>query len=80
MANIGQKHDRLRDDATGAATCSSIDGTRGGGFSLGGVRDDGEERSEGIHLCMCECELKDVNLSEAEMLIRGLLLYIASLR
>ena len=50
-ANIGQKHGRLRDNAAGTtAACSSIDGSlRGGGFSLGGVIDDGEEQSEGIH-------------------------------
>ena len=47
-ARIGQRHDRLRDDAAGTATSSGIDGTRGG-FNLGGGRDDGEERSEGIH-------------------------------
>ena len=45
---------RLRDDAAGTvASSGGINGSRGGGFSLGDVRDDGEERSEGIHWCMC---------------------------
>jgi hypothetical protein len=49
----GQKQDRLGDDAapTGAST-TGINGSRGGGLMLGSVRDDGEERSEGIHCCV----------------------------
>ena len=50
-----KNHDHLRDNAEGtdaAAACSSIDGSLGGGFSLGGVINDGEERSEGIHWCV----------------------------
>ena len=53
LGRISVKHDRLGDDAARAGACSCVDGTRGSGFSLGGVRDDGEERSEGIHLCVC---------------------------
>ena len=48
-SRAGQKHDRLRDNAAGIGACSGIDGTRGGEFNLGGGREDGEERSEGIH-------------------------------
>jgi hypothetical protein len=44
---------RLGDDATAAgASSTGIDGGRGGGLLLGSVGDDGEERSEGIHLCL----------------------------
>ena len=54
IANIGQKHNRLRDDARyRLTTAACIDGSLGGGFSLGGVINDGEERSEGIHWCVC---------------------------
>jgi hypothetical protein len=45
--------DRLGNDATATgASSTGIDGGRGGGLLLGSVGDDGEERSEGIHLCM----------------------------
>jgi len=49
----GKKQDHLGDDAaaTGAST-TGINGSRGGGLMLGSVRDDGEERSEGIHCCV----------------------------
>jgi hypothetical protein len=48
-----QKQDRLGDNAAAAgASSTGIDGGRGGGLLLGSVGDDGEERSEGIHLCM----------------------------
>ena len=49
-----QKQDRLGDDAAAAgASSTGINGGRGGGLVLGSVGDDGEERSEGIHCCLC---------------------------
>ena len=52
-----EKHDHLRDDApTIAAAAGSLDGSLGCGSSLGGVISNGcEERSEGIHWCVCVC-------------------------
>ena len=74
-ANLGQKHDPLRDDAAAGAARAGINGSRGG-LRLGGVRGGGEERSEEIHCCVGVCELRDaMNLSEAERLIHVLLLY-----
>ena len=79
-ANKGQKCDHLRNDAAARAASSGINGRRGDGFSLGRVRGEGEERSEGIHCCVCVCGLRDaLNLSEAKKLILALLLYLVSL-
>jgi hypothetical protein len=52
--NVGKiKQDSLRDDAAAPSSSVGINGCRGGGLKLGLVGDDGEERSEGIHSCLC---------------------------
>jgi hypothetical protein len=52
-AKVGQKQDSLRDNAAAPGSSISINGCGGGGLKLGSVRGDGEERSEGIHCCLC---------------------------
>jgi hypothetical protein len=49
----GQKQDYLRNGATAAGSSIGINGSWWGGLKLGGVRGDGEERSEEIHCCVC---------------------------